>query len=678
MKKLTLISLILFLLGTSPYSSTAQKALALSWTGYAESSTNFNNFLKSNHTVAFRFMPQFPNAYQGPVLAENGSGNYFIGMGDFWEAGGESSLLVSIGSQKTIIKHTFNAGNWYHVVLTCKENGNNLDFTIYIDGNNKGAFSVAKNDNSLPVGNIRFGKRTTGQTVGGKNAQFYGLVDDVAIFTRELSTDDIAKLVSNKDIAGFSTLSPMATYHFNTNATTHGAASLVSILSNKINDAGSLPLPTAQKLMSLPVPKGQAWYVIQGCDEKGGSHKGYASFCWDLMVDGQPQGDDYPNGTGGAPARAAASGKVITVNQSKASGESPSNIIEIQQGPNEVCAYLHIRKNSSKVNINDHPLYNQELAKTGDVGAAVSANHIHIAVTDKPDGTPGFVTFPVAFTNYEVRQPNGSWKFVERGMPKGGEVVRTPPADDLPYKMVAVWKPAGNEAELQAYGVTHEKLKEKYDNLWAKGYRLSSIKAHPFNGQLRYTAVWKKSTDAEIQVYGWSYEDYRKKYDELWGQGWRLKLLDVCMYNGKPHYTAVWKKSTEGEIQVYGWSYEDLRKKYDELWNQGWRLKLINAYATNGGVRYTAAWAPGTAGEIQVYSWPYEDFRKKYDELWAKGMRLSMLSNCIVNGKTLYTAVWRNDTKGEYQAYEWNYKEYREFYDNIWNDGWRLSIINVL
>lgn len=44
-------------------------------------------------------------------------------------------------------------------------------------------------------------------------------------------------------------------------------------------------------------------------------------------------------------------------------------------------------------------------------------------------------------------------------------------------------------------------------------------------------------------------------------------------------YTAVWRRSTEGEIQVYGWTYEDLRARYDVLWELGWRLALLAPYA---------------------------------------------------------------------------------------------------
>jgi hypothetical protein len=96
---------------------------------------------------------------------------------------------------------------------------------------------------------------------------------------------------------------------------------------------------------------------------------------------------------------------------------------------------------------------------------------------------------------------------------------------------------------------------------------------------VRYSAVWRPSTEGEIRVDGWAYEDYRAKYDELWPQGWRLKLIAPYVVDGQVLYTAVWRPSTEGEIQVDGWTYEDYRAKYDVLWELGWRLTLIAPYA---------------------------------------------------------------------------------------------------
>ena len=523
MKKLFLPVLLGWLSGTC-IPANAQKALAISWTGYAETNIKFSDFIKSSHTISYRCMMQFPQAYEGPVIAENGTGTYFAGMGYKTNTLGLASMLVNIGSTSSVMKYKYTTGQWAHIVIVATENGDNIFCKIYVDGATLGNFVYSKTDPELPNGTLRIGKRTSGQTTNGRNAQFYGLVDDIAVFKTALTAAQVANLYANKDIASFSTVTPFATLDFNSSATLKGSAALVNISSNKSGDAGSLPLPTAQKSMQLPFNRGEEWYVIQGNDDVLGSHSGYASFCWDFMVANQPQAGIYPNGTNGAATKASASGKVITVSQSKTSGESPANMIEIEQAPNEVCAYLHIQKNTSNVKINDHPLYGQDLAKTGDVGANVGAYHIHLAVTDKPDGTAGFVTFPIAFSNYEVKQGNGTWKFVERGIPQKGEVIRIPPADDLPYKMVAVFRNAG-VGEFQCYGYTYDQLKAKYDGLWVKGYRLSSISTHVLNGTFRYSAVWKPGNEPEIQVYGWALEDYQKKNDELFKQGWRINCL---------------------------------------------------------------------------------------------------------------------------------------------------------
>ncbi len=98
--------------------------------------------------------------------------------------------------------------------------------------------------------------------------------------------------------------------------------------------------------MTLPFPPGEAWYVIQGYDDAAGSHKGYASFCWDFSVAGHPQGGIYPNGSNGAPFYAAAPGRVVTVVESGVSGTSnSSNLVEVEQASGEISGYLHLQQN---------------------------------------------------------------------------------------------------------------------------------------------------------------------------------------------------------------------------------------------------------------------------------------------------------------------------------------------
>jgi hypothetical protein len=43
----------------------------------------FPEFFSKNHTLMARFMPQYPKAYEGPFIAENGTGTFGVGQGYF-------------------------------------------------------------------------------------------------------------------------------------------------------------------------------------------------------------------------------------------------------------------------------------------------------------------------------------------------------------------------------------------------------------------------------------------------------------------------------------------------------------------------------------------------------------------------------------------------------------------
>jgi concanavalin A-like lectin/glucanase superfamily protein/peptidase M23-like protein/polyglycine hydrolase-like protein len=671
----------------SPAQATTSEALGLSWTGYADTNLTFSEFFAGNHTLVFRFMPQFPNAYEGPMVAENGSGQFMIGQGDYLAGAAGTKLLLRVGSQSRTYATSLQPGQWYHLAVVATSNATQRLFTLYLNGVQMGTtLSVASNDSQLPSGTLRFGKRTTGQFVNGHNAQFYGLMDDIAVFNRALSVTEIQNLRTNVLQLTGNESDLLAGYTFNQGSfpsmltrpvTLNGSAQKVTASTNRSSatDAVALPLPTRQVEMTLPFPPGEAWYVIQGYDTAGGSHKGYASFCWDFSIADQPQGGTYPNGSKDAPFYAAAPGQVVTVKESGVSGTSnPANLVEVQQASGEIAGYLHLQQSGAVVDVNNTVTRGQKLALTGDTGVGVGAYHLHFAMTDKPDGTSGFVTFPIAFSNYEVRDTNGNWNRVFRGIPKAGQVIRVPSNPTAQYN--AVWRP-NTTPEIQVEGWKYQDYRAAYDQLWPQGWRLYTLQSYVLNGQVLYNAVWRPGATSEIQVYGWTYQDYRQKYDELWPQGWRLYILQSYVLNGQALYNAVWRPNTTAEIQVYGWTYQDYRQKYDELWPQGWRLYILQSYVLNGQVLYNAVWRPSTTAEIQVYGWAYQDYRAAYDQLWPQGWRLYILQSYVLNGQALYNAVWRPSTTAEIQVYGWAYQDYRQIYDELWQSGWRLYSLDA-
>ena len=95
---------------------------------------------------------------------------------------------------------------------------------------------------------------------------------------------------------------------------------------------------------------------------------------------------------------------------------------------------MHARQDSLQVDVNDAVLRGQKVALNGstgmgDCGGQVldMCTHLHFGVVNQLHDTPGFVTFPIAFRDYEVRTGANTWKSVSRGMPSAGQVVRRPP-----------------------------------------------------------------------------------------------------------------------------------------------------------------------------------------------------------------------------------------------------------
>src|ERR1700681_115264 len=661
-------------------------ALAVTWSGYADTDLDVSSFFAKDHTVCARFLWQYPNAYTGPMVSVNGGGTYVLGQGDFYESPssgqniyqtGGPKVVLKVGSAEIAVAANLTADGWHH--LAAVRHGN--QFSLYLDGKNVGQTGVPAS--GLPSGKMRFGKTAAAAQKDGGGAQFYGLLDDVAFFASALSASDIQTLAAAHHLSG-KEAHLIAGYTFGYVPQGGLPASLshpvtltdgawdVTVSANRDGgaDAKSLPLSLVS-FMHVPFPQNQAINVIQGFDDPNYSHKGYASFCLDLDLAGEPQSDSFDK-----PFYAAGAGTVDAVVQTNPSGPV-INYIGVVQTPGETCDYLHLDANTAVVKPGGHVSLGDHVANMSDVGAGIGAFHLHIALTNlgeahKSTGT--FVTIPLSFCNYDASDDQGgSWHHVRRGVPKIRQWIRRP-APSSAARYTAVWEPH-RYGELQIYGATQAELKATYDTYWPKGLRLKSIASY-VDDQPRYTAVWTNSTEGEKQVYGWQYHDYRTLYDTIWKQGWRLKLLSVAVSGGTPLYTAVWRPSTEGEVQIYGAPYAQYRAEYDKLWGQGWRLKQLCVFVVNGQPLYTAVWHPSTAPERQIYDATYAQYRAEYDKLWGQGWRLKLIAPYWVNGDVRYTAVFEPGSSGELQVYGWEYEDYRPYYDVLWQKGWRLKLLS--
>src|ERR1035438_10024107 len=129
--------------------------------------------------------------------------------------------------------------------------------------------------------------------------------------------------------------------------------------------------------------------------------------------------------------------------------------------------------------------------------------------------------------------------------------------------------------ELQVYGWTYADYRAKYNKLFPEGWRLYSLQSYVLsNGDVRYNAVWRPAGNtAEEQLYGVTYAQYRSTYNSLFPEGWRLYILQSYLLpDGDVLYNAVFRPGDSGETQVYGWTLSDYQTEYAKLWAEGWRL----------------------------------------------------------------------------------------------------------
>lgn len=625
-------------------------AVALSWKGYVDTDLEFSEFFDQSHTITLRFMPHYPDTYEGPMVAENSRvGTFILGVGDYSSGTDGAKLYLAVGNQSRAFAAALTAGSWHHLALRCTV-GASRTYKLYLDGVKLGQdLVVASGASGMPQGRVRFGKRTSGRKVNSRDAQFYGLLDDVAVFTRALSVAEINDLRTQVPHLKGTEADLLAGYTFAGGGlpaklarpvSYHHAAGVVSTSSDRSNskDKKLLPLPTEQVVMDLPFPPGEAWKAIQAPDGLGGSHQGYAAFCWDFVVADQPQGGEYPKGSDGAPFYAAAPGTVLTVRESAPPGTSQySNYVEIEQATREICAYLHLQQNSCEVSKNDNVKYGQKLALTGDTGTPVGAFHPHVAVSDDKDQASGFVTFPVAFNDYEVRS-GSTWKSVPRGMPRSNEVVRNPPTPKF-----------GTRSLL-------------HTNAIARGGSLLDVVATDTAGRA-WVARWKPNT-------------YAGNWDR-----WRPALHDVAANNTPVSVVSrhadkldIFVAGQDGKTYTGAWD----AKRSNQQWRGWWNVlsgkvppggivtgvarasqKLDIFLVSTDGFVYTAAWDNNVAQGKWRGWWRIGNLKAKPGSHVAAVARDPNKLDIFVagvDGKT-YTAAWdQHVSQGQWRGW-WNILE---------------------
>lgn len=428
------------------------RSAAISWNSWVEPELDVISALNAEHTLSVRFMPQYEASYEGPIFAVTGD-EYYVGMAAFGSL--QEAIIVKVGgnSRKFAIPDPVQwrpasvvnqmnsvaeipTAKWRHLAVTVDDvDPSAMLVRVFLDGTELTSGAPLLAGAETATGKVLLGRRQRPDS--RRQGQFYGFIDDVAVFDRALSAAEIADLGSSRLTGDESAL--VAGLNFDQyilrsrpSEVRHGhdligRAYLVGTDGPDDNaaDTARLPRPFTLTLLKLPFGAGETWQVGQGMNNYAGSHKGFAAFTLDMMYvpDGAPRGNYYgrQGPTLDRPVRSAAIGQVVEIER------VPSNAVSIRHVGDEYSSYLHLALKSSEVLVDD-------IVDSGDVvgnAAATGLNsptayHLHFGVGDRPDNSTGAKsTIPFGFHDYEVSDDFGvTWRQVDSGRLMPGQWIR--------------------------------------------------------------------------------------------------------------------------------------------------------------------------------------------------------------------------------------------------------------
>jgi hypothetical protein len=456
-------------------------AATLRWHSHIDTDLEFLEFFQHDHTVAARFMLQHPKAYEGPILTVKGTGIYSIGQADYrtnntWAA----KLVVRIGPNKAyytlpIPAGTALAGKWMHLAVVRRNNYSgwslsNVSFTMYLNGIHRekdggGDLTIETAQIvSFPEGVLRMG--TDNVDPKTSLSQFYGFIDDVAIFNRRLSASEIQSLAAASRLSGTES-GLLAGYSFDDADPTGlpllanmarpfvlgGACYRTKVSPTRSNtaDAPRLPLPYQPVKLDLPFNYGAVLEVVQGW-EGSKSHNGYAAFAIDFVKAGGLTGFDgievpysLPNTDSAGMAIFSACGGTVTSirdtgdldpNDSDGDTKDYYNKVGVEVAPGLHVGYSHVHTGSAHQALAGFGTvpFHIDSTQIGNIGNALKPKegivgdnwHLHFGAGNNGNGSTN-VTVPLAFSEYEYwDKPNYKWVHVAKGVPRAGQFVRVP------------------------------------------------------------------------------------------------------------------------------------------------------------------------------------------------------------------------------------------------------------
>ncbi|NHN24656.1 beta-lactamase family protein [Flavobacterium jejuense] len=230
------------------------------------------------------------------------------------------------------------------------------------------------------------------------------------------------------------------------------------------------------------------------------------------------------------------------------------------------------------------------------------------------------------------------------------------------------------------HAMSPSQYQTEFNNLNAKGYRVTSLSGYTSNGKELYAAIWNKvAGPAWSARHGMSATDYQKDFNDKVSKGYRLVCLSGYAVGNQAKFAAVWDKSSGGAWKAkHNMTASDYQKAFNDYSRSGYQLQQVSGYVINGKEYFAAFWEKKSGSIIARHNLNSADYQKAFNDFTSKGYHLKCVSGYQKGRTDLYAAIWEKSAYPLAMAkHGLSRKNYQHTFDNLYYQGYVPVFVNA-
>jgi len=189
-------------------------------------------------------------------------------------------------------------------------------------------------------------------------------------------------------------------------------------------------------------------------------------------------------------------------------------------------------------------------------------------------------------------------------------------------------------------GTTYQQYVDKYRK---EGFILDHVDSYGVGNEVRYAAIWKKSSDAFTAYHGKTSAEHQESFNSLTSKGWTPKVISVASVQGKLFYTALYTKQAIGNFEARSLlTLSEYQTKSEQNTANGRHLHYLNSFVHEGKPRFTAIWAeePKVSGFKANHGLTGDKFQSSWEDALSVGFSTQAITGYEDAGNVRFAAYW--------------------------------------